>query len=157
MKQLLLQSGWDREQLCWLEPSRRLVMSGEGGDGQQIAYYSLVSDEGLFPQLLLSLSKQQTLTSVKVHPFISADADVSLNHIFTRRVRFACMRLMQRSRLGQKQMALKVHTRIPARLQMSKNKNPPDDDERLVSHFILFAFRIVKHSCVNVTAGSPVG
>lgn len=81
------------EQLCWLEPSRRLVMSGEGGDSQQTAYYSLVSDEGLFPQPHLSLSKYQPLISMKVHPFISADGYASLNDIFTCCTRFACMNL----------------------------------------------------------------
>lgn len=104
MKQLLLQSQWEclpemgdgsgfGKQLCWLELSRRFVMSGEGGDGQQTTYYSLVTEEGLFPQLHLSLSKYQTLMSQSEHTFITADADVSLNHTFTCCACLACMTL----------------------------------------------------------------
>lgn len=97
---------------------------------QQTAYCSLVSDEGLFSQLHFSLSNHQ-------HSYLSkytrsSHLKLIRNHLFTCCTSFSyvtCVKLIQKSRLGQKQsgltakIPLKVHMEMPVKLKMTEHKS----------------------------------
>lgn len=106
-----------------------------------------------------------THVSVSAHAYLCRRLRVSKSHIYMLCVLclYDFVKLIEEGRPGQKQwgltakMPLKVHMKIPAKLKMTEKKNPPDNEERLVLHFILFTFWIAKCSCVDVMAVSLVG